>query len=399
MRAAIAKGTPKGIIQAPPSKSFSHRELIAGMLSDSSVISSIAFSDDINATLRCMEALGSSFKAIGDSVTFLGLEKAQKIPVLDCGESGSTMRFMLPIALCFYDEVVIKGSKRLLSRGVDAYKSCLHEHSIKIVEGEDHIEAYGKMTPGVFNIDASSSSQYVSGLLFALSILDGDSRIEFIGKPSSTHYIEMTIETMGKFGVYVHKTPNGYLVPGNQRYKDMASTVEGDYSNAAFLEAFSYLGGDVTLYGLKEDSSQGDKIYRELFKKLDQGFQTIDLDESIDLAPVCFAFASLRHGGRFTGIKRLRIKESNRAEAMMEELKKVGCEVILEEDCLTVHPSTSIPDKALFDSHNDHRIVMALSLYSTVMDVFVDGYECVNKSFPNFFEVLGELGMEVCLNV
>ncbi|MCQ2742490.1 MAG: 3-phosphoshikimate 1-carboxyvinyltransferase [Bacilli bacterium] len=395
MIVTIAKGKPNGSVTAPPSKSFSHRELIAGMLSGASKIEGLSYSEDILATLDCAKTFGSTWTKEGDVIAFEFIKENDSIPTFECRESGSTLRFFLPIALTKYRTFVLHGSPRLIQRGIGAYEACLAEHGVRIQKERDKIEVSGSLLPGVYKIDVTSSSQYVTGLLFALPLLNGASFIEFIGEPSSKPYIDMSLETLRLFGIQIKKTKNGFEVPGGQSYQPRNIKVEGDYSNAAFLEAFSFLGCDVSVAGLKEDSVQGDKVYREFFPLLKEGCASIDLDSSIDLAPVLFVFAAMNKGGHFTGTSRLAIKESSRAVAIKEELEKIGATVEIKDNEVDVKPVDLKINDFRFYSHNDHRIAMALSLLSYLGDVEIGGAECVKKSFPDYFKVLEKLGLEV----
>ena len=395
MIVSIAKGIPSGTTNFPPSKSYAHRYLIGGMLSKSSQIDHIEYSEDISATLDCLSALGTSLEKSPSSVLFSGIRPISQELVLPCRESGSTLRFLLPLGCLFSSSFSLTGAKRLLERGVAPYEVCLSPHGIQIQNHGDRISVQGRLTHGVFHLDGTTSSQYLTGLLFALPLLPGDSEIRILGNRASSHYTSMTLQTLKDFHIQIQETETGYRVPGNQRYEGGRFLVEADASNAAFLSAFQALGAPLSLPSISPKSLQGDRIFASLFQTLKAGFAEIDVDSCIDLAPILFAFASLCHGGRFTGIERLAIKESSRAEAMKEELAKAGVAMELTPHCAVVHPFEKTEGKLSFSSHNDHRIAMALSLFSLTNDIEISGSEAVKKSYPNYFQELARLGMEV----
>jgi 3-phosphoshikimate 1-carboxyvinyltransferase len=231
--------------------------------------------------------------------------------------------------------------------------------------------------------------------LFALPLLDGDSIIDIIPPIESCSYINLTIRALREFGVEVKwQDERTLFIKGNQKYKAGEVTVEGDYSNGAFFEALNYLGDDVRTEGLREESIQGDKVYREFFAMLDKGTPTLHLADCPDLGPVLFAMAAAKHGGVFTGTRRLRMKESDRGAAMAQELEKFGVSVRVEENTIVVYPAEFHPPQEILCGHNDHRIVMALAVLLTKTGGVIDGTEAVKKSMPDFFDKLKELGLD-----
>lgn len=395
MRVRISKGIPSGSSAFPPSKSFAHRYLIGGMLAGGSTIHHLEYSEDVLATLDCLSALGASINLEGGSAKFSSRIPIENHPILPCRESGSTLRFFLPIAAALCPSFSLTGTARLLQRGVGPYQSCLSSHGVTIESHGKEIVVTGRLTPGHYEIDGSTSSQYITGLLFALPLLPGDSEIHILGAQASKDYTNITRKVLADFGIRIEETPYGYFIPGNQEYQSGSFTVEDDASNAAFLSAFAALGAPLSLPSISEDSLQGDRVFAKHFKTLHDGFAEINVDNCIDLAPVLFAFASLSHGARFTGIERLSLKESSRAEAMKEELAKAGIQVELTPHFAVVHPYNGIQQSFYFDSHNDHRIAMALSLFSLRGNVEISGAEAVKKSYPRYFDELSNLGMEV----
>lgn len=397
MKIFLEKGTYKGEINAIGSKSFAHRFLIASFLSKNpSSIYNAPSSKDIEATLNCVKALGGKYKISKEQIEILGREKVSENPVLECIESGSTLRFFIPIALALTDKVTFKGTPRLIERGIGVYEKIMDSQNIKVVKTADSISFEGSLKSGIFEIDGSISSQFVTGLLFALPLLDGDSEIRLLPPINSKNYIDITIQILEKYGISYKIDGLCIKIKGNQTYVAQDNEVEGDYSNSAFMEAFNYFGSDIKVNRLNPDSLQGDKAYIELFKKLDEGYQTIDISQCIDLGPILFVFAALKHGAHFIGTSRLAIKESNRAEAIRDELMKVGLNLTVEKDFVDVYSLAKLSiDNAIFEGHNDHRIVMALSLLSTKMNISINGYEAVNKSYPNYFEELAMLGGKI----
>lgn len=400
MNVLIKKGVLNGIVSAPPSKSYSHRYLIASLLSnDKCEVSSLFFSDDIKATLSCIESFGGKYEIIDDKLIIYGNNKNVTNPIFTCNESGSTLRFFIPIALSKYDNVTFIGSERLISRGIEIYEDVFATQNIECYKTNTTINIKGKLKPGVFNINGYKSSQYITGLLFALPLLDKNSIINIIPPINSKEYIEMTLDVLNKFNIKYERNGNSIKIFGNQKYISIDSIIEGDYSNSAFLDAFNYLNSNVKIDNLNLSSLQGDKVYIEYFKKLNENFVQLDISNCIDLGPVLFAFAALKHGGKFTGTSRLKIKESNRALAMKEELAKVGINVIVNDDDVIVNKSPIQKPSTSFDSHNDHRVVMALSLFLSQFDIKINNVEAINKSYPNYFNDLEKLGVEIIYDV
>ncbi len=390
MKAVFSPSFPFGEVFAPPSKSMAHRYLICGALSEQSRVSGLAMSEDIKATADCLKALGSRVDFENDTALVGGLcpkEEAQ----LDCRESGSTLRFMLPLALLGGKEITLTGSPRLMERGAGLYEQMCSEHGLFFENKDGKITVKGPLKPGKYSIDGSLSSQYFSGMIFALSTLDGDSELKVKGKLQSRPYVNMTIKALADFGVKIERIPGGFFIPGGQKFLSRDAAVEGDWSNAAFLSALS---DKVIVKGLDEHSLQGDKLYPQLFKNV--GSYQIDLSDTPDLAPVLFAVAALKDKGDFVGTRRLKIKESDRAEAMKNELLKFGVNTTIFDDRVIVSGKLKTPSAELY-GHNDHRIVMALSVLAARVGGVIDGAEAVSKSFPDFFDVIKKLNVKVNL--
>ncbi len=409
MRVRFEKSEAKGRVAAPPSKSIAHRLLIACALAcGQSEVTGISESEDMFATLDCIKTLGIAVEKDGDVVRIdsygangnriskeSGNEKDDSKRIFNCRESGSTLRFFIPIASVFFEKSTFEGSQRLLERGVGIYEKTLKEHGVSVNVGKEEIDVCGRLESGMYALEGNVSSQYVSGLMFALPLLDGDSEIRVKEPVESRAYIDMTIAVLKEVGVdVVERERNVFFVKGNQKYRSGKYCVEGDWSNAAMLLALGEIGGKVSVCGLDENSVQGDKICKEIFQKLGEKNPVVDLANCPDLAPICFVVAALKNGAKFTGTRRLKIKESDRAEAMAQELEKFGIDVEVYENDVVVHKNEIKTPRCDICGHNDHRIVMACSVLLSRTGGYINGAEAVKKSFPNFFEKLGELGVK-----
>ena len=395
MEIKIEKGIAKGIVQAPPSKSYAHRYLIAGALSGDCKISNISFSNDILATFNCLKALGYKIEKEGNVVICKG--KGETTRILDCQESGSTLRFMIPLCLLDDEEVTLKGTKKLFSRGLDIYLDIFKNQGIYYHLEDDSVTIKGKLKPGKFAFRGDISSQFISGLLFVLPLLDGYSQIDLTTDLESVSYVDMTISTLNRFGVPVERLGRHIYILGQQTYmKGKRCAIEGDFSNAAFLDALNLLGGDVKITGLnKRYSKQGDRVYKDYFNKIKKGCPTIDLSNNIDLGPILFTLSTLFHGAIFKGIKRLRIKESDRVDDMLTPLKEFGVKYELQEDEIKIYPIKEFVGDKHLHPVNDHRIVMSLIILLTTCGGYIDNIEAINKSYPNFLSDLESLGIGV----
>jgi len=399
MKIRIQKGKAKGYVDAPPSKSMAHRMLICAGLSEGvSVVNNITLSKDILATMDCLEAIGASCRREGDAIIVTGVNP--KIMTaknsLKCKESGSTLRFFIPICLLSESEATLEGSQRLLERPLGVYEDICAEKGMYFNHSSQNVIVKGPISAGEYRLAGNVSSQFVSGLLFALPVIDRDSKIIITPPVESRSYINMTISALNTFGVNVlWEDENTILIPGNQQYKAKDVRVEGDYSNVAFFEALNVLGGEVEIGNLEKDSLQGDKVYKEMFEELKRGAATLNISDCPDLGPILFAVAAAKNGGIFNGAARLKIKESNRSEVMAKELSKFGALVEIEEDTVIVHPMSEYKLTETIYGHNDHRIVMSMAVLLTKMGGIIEGAEAVAKSFPDFFDTLESLGIEV----
>ena len=378
---------------------MAHRLLIcAGLSEGESVVRNLAYSEDVKATIACLQALGAEIRLDGDTAFVKGAYVTEPIgssAVLPCNECGSTLRFFTPICMLSGEERTLRGSEYLMTRPMVVYEEIAVKQDIRFEKSADSITVQGKLKSGVYEVAGNISSQFISGLLFALPLLDGDSEIKILPPVESKPYIDMTVAALREFGIVIENDDNAYKIKGGQRYAPTDVTVEGDCSNAAFFEALNYTGSNVTVEGLREDSLQGDRIYKILFEKIKNGDSPINIADCPDLGPILFAVAALCGGARFIGTRRLKIKESDRAVAMKQELSKLGISIDVRENEVTVHGGRLHAPTEPLDGHGDHRIVMALSVLLTVTGGVIEGAQAVNKSFPDFFDRLTDLGVEL----
>lgn len=399
MKVKILPSKTSGEVSAPPSKSFAHRYLIGSVLSRGKcVIKNIADSDDISATLSCIEQLGGSVMKDGNIVTVIPTnEKQIENAVFDCKESGSTLRFFIPVVLATgAKNCTFSGSERLLARGIKEYEKLFENSDVTIKSDEKSIEVNGTLSAGNYEISGEVSSQYTTGMLFALSGLSGKSTLKITGNAESRAYVDMTIKVLKDFGADIAEPEKNYFeINGKGRLSPGEFTVEGDWSNAAFLIALSRLLGTISVSGLNENSVQGDRFSSVAFDALDGENAEIDLKDCPDLAPILFAYAAYKNGGKFINTRRLRVKESDRANVMAEELKKFGANVKVYENSVEIEKTQLKPPIVPLCGHNDHRIVMALSVLAAVFGAEIDGAEAINKSYPDFFRVIKKAGVNV----
>ena len=396
MIAEIQPFTLHGEVEAPSSKSLCHRLLIGAALTEGkSTISNVLFSKDIEATIRCLKKLGAAVEAKDDTVMIDGTHFLETIdPILDCGESGSTLRFLIPIALLCDQKITFTGSERLLSRPQDVYESIAEEHHFLFERNKDCINVKGKLEAGTYTVRGNISSQFITGLIFALSRLDSPSRVVILPPIESGSYIRLTLQAMSYFGADIQMRNNEIVICPKQ-LKTYEGKVEADESNAAFLDAYNLIGSDVKVLGLCENTIQGDAVYHRDYELLKKEKAVLDLADCPDLGPVYMALAALNHGALLNNTHRLKEKESDRGAAMKEELEKAGAEVILEDNRIEVKAHPLKKKDLVFSSHNDHRIVMAMTLVASLTGGKIEGAEAVAKSFPDYFDKISALGAKV----
>ena len=407
MIAYVNKSEYSGETTAVPSKSQAHRLLIAAALKKGrTVVRGVGDSADVNATIRCLNALGASIDKVRDDAVVFGIGKARLGGVLDAGESGSTLRFLLPIAAAFGAECSFTGQGRLLQRPNEALCAALNKKGVVT----DGITVKGRLKAGDYKIDATVSSQYISGLLFALPLLDGDSRILFSGEPVSKNYIDMTTEVLSSAGIVYKRIRKGFSIPGRQEYRlPDEVTCEGDWSGAAFMLVAGALGKKTAVKGLNVRSLQGDRRILDVLRLsgaqiAEKGDRIevrsdkkipfeVDIRDIPDLAPVLAALAATIPGkSRLKSVRRLQIKESDRLAAIQEMLHAAGIDSKKEKDDLVIFGGKPLCGR--FDGKNDHRMVMASVLLAGVCDgeSVVSDAEAVKKSYPGFFEDYATIG-------
>ncbi len=398
------KITPRrlsGVITPPPSKSLSHRWILAAALAaGTSVVKNVAFSEDIEATLRCMEALGASWETTEKGLRIAGIGGERRpfgdLPQFDCGESGSTLRFLIPIALAVDQGGLFTGRGRLMERPQQPYFDLFDRRGISYALEDGALTVRGSLSPGEYRLRGDVSSQFFTGLLMALPLLEGPSMVISTTKLESASYTSMTMGVLARCGIHVRWSPalNGFgIEPGI--YSPFEETVEADWSQAAFWYAAISLGSNLRLRGLKGQSSQGDAAVVSHAKKLAlAGEVKINLSDCPDLLPPLAVMAAVRRGTtHFTHAARLRLKESDRLATVARMLKALGGAVSEEEDGLTVYGVSTLPG-GVVDGANDHRIVMAAAIAATRCQgpAVIRGAEAVKKSYPNFWRDYENLG-------
>ena len=401
MRIVFEPGLPKGRICAPPSKSELHRLLIcAGLAGGESQIENVSAAEDIRATLRCLRAFGASVRSVDGKARVVGFTDCEHAGAgpYDCGECGSTLRFFLPLCAVSEHETLLTGSVRLLQRPLGVYERLFAAQGIPFLRTGREIRVGGALSPGRFVFPGDVSSQFVTGLLFALPLLRGDSEIRLTGRVESRPYIDMTLDALRLCSVQIErKDERTLLIPGGRRFTPFSAAAGGDWSNAAFWFAMRALGAELSVEGPDERSLQGDRVCETLIGALAEGRQQIDLSDCPDLGPVLMAVAAACRGAVFTGTRRLRLKESDRGAAMAEELAKLGACAEVEDNRITVRPAAlKKPSESLF-GHGDHRIVMALSCLLVKTGGALVGAEAAAKSYPDFFDILLSLGARISI--
>ncbi len=393
MEQTILPKTLCGTLCVPPSKSAAHRAVICAALSGgTSTIQNIAFSDDLTATISAMETFGAHITKSENSVRVCGIKSAPQSELfVDCNESGSTLRFLIPLAWIFGIKVHFSGRGRLLSRPLSAYFDLCNAAGISYELTEDAVSFNGKLSGGHYELPGNVSSQFISGLLFALPLAEKDSRIVLTTKAESVGYIDMTLETLARFGIKIENhNYQSFYIPGGQSYTPCDLMVEGDYSQAAFYLVANALGSHVELLGLNETSAQGDREIISIIKRFGSPLRATQIDASDipDLVPVLAVLASQAEGTpRIYNAGRLRMKESDRLKTTAALLKSLGAKVLEQEDSLEITGKAHLHG-GVVDSFNDHRIAMAAAIAATVAEgmVTVLGSKCVKKSYANFWE-------------
>lgn len=413
MRIEFKPSKLQGTIKIPPSKSVSHRSIICAALADGiSHINNIVLSKDIQVTLDAVKALGADYTINDQTVFITGIKSPPKYCDIDCCESGSTLRFLIPIACALGVCTEFYGAGKLPSRPITPYITELGKSGIMFKYNNTMpFSVEGQLKNGEFYINGDISSQFVTGLLFALPLLKGDSEIIINGKLESKPYVSMTIDVLQQFGVVISETPKGYFVQGSQKYSPNDYAVEGDYSQAAFFAVAGVCGGTVTVEGLDINTTQGDKEIFDILAKCgasvdetSNGFTVsknkkllpfeADVSNIPDLVPILAVLACMCAGKSIiSGAKRLKIKESDRLEAISESLNRIGGKLIPFDDKLEIY-GVDCFQGGFADSFNDHRIAMSVAiaaLYSKGK-IILNQAESINKSYPDFYRDYNSLG-------
>ncbi len=436
--------TPNGSITAPPSKSDVHRAIIcASLAKGKSIVSPVAFSQDILATIDCARSLGAEVAVNENSLTIDGTNTFRtKTAELNCRESGSTLRFMIPTAAAGGVSAVFSGKGRLPQRPMNVYTELLPKHGVECVSGrssgtsntsevsyesaactnQEHAQGKckdslrqcfsvkGKLTAGRFDVPGDISSQFITGLMFALPLLEGDSVIHLTSPLQSKGYIDMTLGVMARFGVNIERDGDDYLIRGGQEYTPQSYVCEGDWSQAAFFLTMGALGGEVTVHGLRSNSVQGDKEIVKLLERFGADVSTnadsvtcrkgklagIDIDASQipDLVPILTVCACFAKGQtRIYNAQRVRLKESDRLAAISDALNSCGADISQTADGLIINGKESIAG-GFANGCNDHRIVMSMAAAAarSGRGITVSDKESIAKSYENFFEDLAKVG-------
>lgn len=405
--------TPSGSVTAPPSKSDVHRAIICAALSKGvSTISPVALSNDIKATIGCIEALGAKTHIENNVLTVDGTQLfSNKTATLDCGESGSTLRFFIPVASVGGVNASFIGSGRLPQRPIGIFTDLLPNFGVNCeTEGGLPLKISGSLQSGTFKIPGNVSSQFITGLLFALPLLENDSDIVLTSPIESVGYINMTIYTMSKFGVEIEKTDFGWHIKGNQSYKPCSYTTDGDWSQAAFFMVSGAINGSITVNGVNRDSAQGDRKIAELISQFGAEVEqtdtsvtvksgkmhaiTIDASQIPDLVPVLAVCASFAEGTtRIINAQRLRIKESDRLKTTANLINNLGGNVRELSDGLEITGVNQLIGGSA-DGCNDHRIVMSAAVCAAGLDGEIECSDAlsINKSYPEFFNDYNSIG-------
>lgn len=408
------KITPKplnGTIPAIPAKSDAHRLLICAALADTPTELILSgSSEDIDATVNCLKALGAGIKHTQSGLLVHPIEKPFEYPVLDCGESGSTLRFLLPVAAALCDFVKFTGRGRLPKRPLVQLMDALKAHGVSFDGEKLPLTTKGRLKSGVFTLPGNVSSQFVTGLLLALPLLAGDSSILLTTALESASYVDITLHALSMFGVAVERKKNGFFVSGGGRFRSPGKVeVEGDWSNAAFFLCAGAMNGEVTVTGLNPRSPQGDRrivdILRRFGAKVTESENSvtvkrsklygceIDINETPDLLPALAVVAAFAEGETgFVNAARLRLKESDRLTSTAQLINALSGEAVELPDGLIVRGKRLAGGTA--DSFHDHRIAMAAAVAAVGCEqpVIIKDAGATAKSYPAFFEDYARLG-------
>ena len=395
-----------GEVNSPSSKSFAHRILISAFLSGSEItIKNVGKSVDASVTLNALKTLGATVTECEDKVIIKKGELPTKKVVIDCKESGSSLRFLLPVVSALGVNVEFTGAKRLLERPIKELVDTLNEHGADIVG----LTVNGKLQRGEYIVDGSISSQYITGLLLALSSVEGESEVIIKGRLVSQPYVDITLAVLSEVGVWFEKTERGYKIKGGYKPKTLEFTVEGDWSGASFMLALGAIGKQVTVKGLNANSVQGDRKILEILKNFGAIIEvsenavtvkggnlkgvTVDMENVPDLVQIVSVVASYASGKTtLVGVDRLRLKESDRIKAVIDSLSVVGINAEYNNNSITIFGGK--PNGSVVDGGNDHRTVMSAVVMASFAkgESLVLGGQAINKSYPDFIKDYQKLG-------
>lgn len=409
----------KGEVEIPPSKSLAHRAIICASLSSGeSIISNIDYSDDIIATISAVKALGANIKEESNTLYITGIQgKAVNDAIIDCNESGSTLRFFVPLATLFAESVRFVGQGNLGKRPLTPFYEIFDKQAIEYSYEDDELDLtiHGEIKADTFAIRGDISSQFISGLLFALPLLDKDSKIVLTTPLESIGYIDLTLQMLEMFGIKVeNQNYETFIIEGKQNYKAINYKVEGDFSQAAFFLAAGALGNDIVVKNININSYQADKAVVALLKQIGAEVEitsttvrakkskldniVMDGSECPDIVPIMALVLALCKGkNEINNVARLRIKECDRLAAINMELSKLGAKIQELPDSLKIEGVDKFNLTKVVSSHKDHRIAMTLAIAATVCEneVILEDYECVSKSYPAFWEDYQSLGGKI----
>ena len=418
MKVKIYPSKCSGEVTLPPSKSMAHRAIICASLANGkSKIENIAYSDDIIATIEGMRKLGAIITEDNNTLYIEGVKDFSNLKenFIECNESGSTLRFFIPIFSLTNQKIEFRGRNRLLQRPQKIYEEIFRNQNLIYFQDNEKIEISGRLKAGNYSVRGDISSQFISGLLFTLPLLEGNSVIKIIPPFESKSYIDLTIEMLNRFGIEIEFLDELTLfIKGNQHYIPTDYYVEGDFSQLGFFAVLGAINNNLICKGLNIETKQGDKEIIDILKNchinienLKNGYKffkgvpqscNINLENCPDLGPILTVLSAYGNGNfKIYNAHRLRYKESDRIEAMELELKKLGVNIHSDQDSIYIKGKKNYTSCNEVFGHKDHRIVMSLAIFATILDkpLIIEGAESISKSYPNFFEDLKKLNIKL----
>lgn len=404
-------------VTMPPSKSIAHRVIICASLANKeSRIDNIEYSDDINVTIAAMRKMGAKIQTFDKYLIIKGIDNQINFDSKEVfvNQSASTLRFLIPLFALNNRNTIFIGKKDLFKRPIEVYKKIFNQQGLMFKLEENYLSIHGVLQPDIFHVVGNVSSQFISGLLFALPLLNKDSKIIIDGKVESSPYINMTIAVLKEYNIDIKINENEIYIKGNQKYIAKDYQVEGDYSQFAFFAVLGALNNGIKCLNLKHNSIQGDRVIVDILKKLNVkvteiengylieksniGSGSFDISNAIDLAPILCVLGMYSEGTIYlTNAHRLEYKESNRKENMVLELSKLKADIISTDDSISIQGRQIYDCNEELDPHNDHRIFMALVIAALTLErnVIIKDAQCMNKSFPTFIQKLKSIGANI----